>query len=193
MLARLALYGPGARRLHEEIITVAAPWRDSMREKNALMPFKDVGEETTLRQLQDALQTGIAAGDAVSARIAPWVHQDVEDLKLHVETRADASRLRAVGQLHENGVREAEALQELLMRQLARIERERTTDDPRQLTFNLPQKEEQQRQADRRAWDHKIDRLRTELEKEPHKVRESYEVRAQRLDPIGLVYLWPAS
>jgi ERCC4-related helicase len=193
MLARLALYGPGARRLHEEIITVAAPWRDSMRDKNALVPFKDVGEETTLRQLQDALQTGIAAGDAVSARIAPWVHQDVEDLKLHVEARADASRLRAVGQLHENGVREAEALQELLMRQLARIERERTTDDPRQLTFNLPQKEEQQRQADRRAWDHKVDRLRTELEKEPGKVRESYEVRAQRLDPIGLVYLWPTS
>lgn len=193
MLARLALYGPGARRLHEEIISVAAPWRDSMRDKSALMPFKDVGEETTLRQLQDALQTGIAAGEAVSARIAPWVHQDVEDLKLHVERRADESRLRAVGQLHENGVREAQALQELLIRQLARIERERTTDDPRQLAFNLPQKEEQQRQADRRAWDHKIDRLRTELEKEPDKVRESSEVRAQRLDPIGLVYLWPAS
>lgn len=193
MLARLALYGPGARRLHEEIITVAAPWSDSMRDKNALTPFKEVGEETTLRQLQDALQTGIAAGDAVSARIAPWVHRDVEDLKRHIETRAEASRLRAAGQLSENGAREAEALQELLVRQLARIERERTTDDPRQLTFNLPQKEELQRQADRRAWEHKIERLRSELAKEPDKVRESYEVRAQRLDPIGLVYLWPAS
>nr|WP_015063331.1 DISARM system SNF2-like helicase DrmD [Paracoccus marcusii]AFQ90330.1 hypothetical protein [Paracoccus marcusii] len=193
MLARLALYGPGARRLHEEIITVAAPWRDSMRDESALEPFKEVGEETTLRQLQDALQSGVAAGAAVSARIAPWVHRDVADLKTHVETRANVSHLRAVEQLRENGNREADALRGLLVRQLARIERERATDDPRQLTFNLPQKEEQQRQADRRAWDRKIERLRIELEEEPAKVRESYEVRAQRLDPIGLVYLWPTS
>jgi hypothetical protein len=28
---------------------------------------------------------------------------------------------------------------------------------------------------------------------EPARVRASYEVRAHRLEPVGIVYLWPAS
>ena len=28
-------------------------------------------------------------------------------------------------------------------------------------------------------------------EREPQRVREFYEVRAKRIEPVGLVYLWP--
>ena len=30
-----------------------------------------------------------------------------------------------------------------------------------------------------------------ELEREPQRIREFYEVRARRIEPVGLVYLWP--
>jgi hypothetical protein len=44
VLARLALYGPAAARLHEEIIQVTAVWTDAERGRKPLKPFGDVGE-----------------------------------------------------------------------------------------------------------------------------------------------------
>ena len=34
--------------------------------------------------------------------------------------------------------------------------------------------------------------LDAEIAMEPDRVREAYRVRASRLEPVGLVYLWPA-
>ena len=39
----------------------------------------------------------------------------------------------------------------------------------------------------------KLLRLQNDLETEPEKVRRGYEVQARRLEPVGLVYLWPAT
>lgn len=36
----------------------------------------------------------------------------------------------------------------------------------------------------------KIDR---ELETEPQRIRQAYEVKADRIEPVGFVYLWPLS
>ena len=36
-------------------------------------------------------------------------------------------------------------------------------------------------------------RLEREIANEPERIRASYEVRAHRLEPVGLVYLWPVS
>jgi hypothetical protein len=33
--------------------------------------------------------------------------------------------------------------------------------------------------------------IEREIQDEPARVRASYEIRASRLEPIGLVYLWP--
>ena len=35
------------------------------------------------------------------------------------------------------------------------------------------------------------DQFDRDLEREPERIREFYEVRAQRVEPVGLVYLWP--
>ena len=35
--------------------------------------------------------------------------------------------------------------------------------------------------------------LDTEIATEPDRVREAYRVRASRVEPVGLVYLWPAT
>ena len=55
------------------------------------------------------------------------------------------------------------------------------------------EKEMRQYEADRRSWDGKLLRLQEDLDHEPQTLRESYEVRARRLEPIGLIYLWPAT
>jgi len=62
-----------------------------------------------------------------------------------------------------------------------------------QLTLDLVPEERREREADRRHWDGRLTRLERELRDEPRRLRESYEVRAHRLEPVGLVYLWPAS
>jgi hypothetical protein len=35
--------------------------------------------------------------------------------------------------------------------------------------------------------------IKHEIRDEPARVRASYEIRAFRLEPVGLVYLWPLS
>ena len=56
LIGRLALYGPGAARLHEEMLTVTAAWTEAGRGSTPLRPFGARGEETTLDQLDAALR-----------------------------------------------------------------------------------------------------------------------------------------
>jgi hypothetical protein len=55
----------------------------------------------------------------------------------------------------------------------------------------LRMSEAEQRRRDRRHWKAKLERLATEIEQEPGRVRRAYSVAADRLETIGLVYLWP--
>src|SRR5258705_2158200 len=58
LVGRLSLFGPGARRLHEEIIPITAAWRDIRRDQNPLTPFAEAGEAATVAQLDEALRKG---------------------------------------------------------------------------------------------------------------------------------------
>ena len=206
LLGRLSLFGPGARRLHEEIITITAAWRDVRREESPLTPFAEAGEATTVGQLDAALREGVTPPSGVLDRLGQTVERDIADLRPHVEARAAESEREAVAELAENGRREAAAMAALLQRQIDKV-REATRSKhappaPSQLDLFGPTSEElakeaeremRQFEADRRSWDGKLLRLQSELESEPEKVRQSYEVRARRLEPVALVYLWPAT
>ncbi|OMI09268.1 hypothetical protein BSN85_17190 [Bradyrhizobium brasilense] len=206
LLGRLCLFGPGARRLHEEIIPVTAAWRDTRREDSPLAPFADAGEATTIQQLDEALRRGVSPGTGVLDRLGQMVERDIADLRPHIEVRAKASEKEAVGDLVENGRREAEALAALLQRQIDRVREAMRTKQPpaaaEQMELFGPTEEDIRKQrerelrqfeADRRSWDGKLLRLQQELDSEPEKVRQGYKVQARRLEPVGLVYLWPAT
>ena len=47
------------------------------------------------------------------------------------------------------------------------------------------------RQKAKAEWRKRLDELPGELETEPARIRASYEVKATRFEPAGLVYLWP--
>ena len=45
----------------------------------------------------------------------------------------------------------------------------------------------------RHHWRQRLQRIEQELKEEPARMLRSYEVRARRLEPVGLVYLWPVT
>jgi len=200
LAGRLSLFGPAARRLHEEIILVTAAWRDTRRDATPLAPFAERGEATTIDQLDAALRSGIAPGSGVLARLGAWTERDIADLRTHLEIRAVAAEKEAIAELADNGRREAEALEALLRRQIDKV-REAMRDKKALPQLELDLRSDEQRQqaerekrqfeADRRSWDGKLLRLEADLDREPQSVRDGYAVRARQLEPLGLIYLWP--
>lgn len=41
------------------------------------------------------------------------------------------------------------------------------------------------------AWHRRLKQFDSDLEREPERIRQFYEVRARRVEPVGLIYLWP--
>jgi ERCC4-related helicase len=197
LMARLAVYGPAAARLHEEIITITADWTEVDRQRKALRAHGEVNETKTLNQLEQALRQSHAAPEAAQARIAPWIKKDVADLLPAVEKEAKVRLERAEKLLARRGEEEAKSFATLLEIQRARILKaaaDADRDDPDQ--FSLPgvlEDERRERAADRRHWANRLERLAREIAEEPTRVRASYEIRAHRLEPVGVVYLWPTS
>ncbi|WP_343526974.1 DISARM system SNF2-like helicase DrmD [Sphingomonas sp.] len=190
LLGRLALYGEQAARLHEEVLSVAADWRDTP----PLRPLAEgrEAEARVLDELIEALRTAQDA-DADTARAATaHAARDVADLRPALEERAAARTERVAAELTRRAAAEARGLETLLEQRIARIRRERGEDD-RQFALLLDPAEARQRAADRRSWDRAATRLDDELIREPERLRAAARIHATRLEPIGIVYLWPAA
>lgn len=193
LMGRLAVYGAGAARLHEEVIPVTSIWTEAERERRPLRPLGESGEERTLNQLEEALRNARQAPGTAVARIQALIAKDIADLVPTLE-RIAAERLVTVsGELVKRGEEEARSLSELLEQQRSRIAKAAKDFNSSQLALDLVPEERREREADRRHWEGRLTRLERELRDEPKRLRESYEVRAHRLEPVGLVYLWPAS
>ena len=93
----------------------------------------------------------------------------------------------------KRGQREEQDLREILERQRARVREELEKTEPRitQLTLGFSDEERRQIETDVRSWRTRLEQFDRDLDHEPPRVRAFYEVRAQRVEPVGLVYLWP--
>lgn len=193
LIGRLALYGEGAARLHEEVLSVTADWRDRARQPGPLRPRVGGGEAEArvLDELIAALHGARPVDQATVAAVTAGARDDVADLRPALEARAAARAERVAVELDRRGEAEADGLERLLRARMERIRREQGEDD-RQLALLLDEAEARQRAADRRSWDRAATRLDDELEREPERLRAAYRLRATRLEPIGIVYLWPA-
>ena len=102
---------------------------------------------------------------------------------------------RAVRELRRRGEQEAAEMREILERQRQRIDRQRQSMEgkTRQQVLDFGKDELRQLQANMRHWEARLGSLERELDDEPARIRAGYEVRAQRVEPVGLVYLWPLS
>ncbi|MCB9943465.1 MAG: ATP-dependent helicase [Geminicoccaceae bacterium] len=194
LLGRVALYGPGAARLHEEILPVTAIWREAERGKRALTALGSHGQETTLDQLSDALTHARKPSQSAIDRALTFLHQDVEDLLPSLHAKADAAIEKARVMLEHRGEEEAKSLATLLDQQRQRIlKAESGFDDRQRELFDVDARQQAQLRADRRAWMTRLERISKELETEPQRIRDGYQIKAERREPVGVVYLWPAT
>ena len=192
LIGRLALYGDGAARLHEEVLSVAADWRDRTGDAGPLRALA-AGREAEARVLDEliaALNNAQSANADVIAAVTAGTAVDVTDLRPILEQRAAVLAERAATELARRAEAEASGLERLLRDRIERIRRERGVGD-RQFALLLDEAEARQRAADRRSWDRAATRLDDELTREPERLRAANSVRATRLEPIGVVYLWP--
>ncbi len=119
LIGRLALYGPGAARLHEELLMVTAAWTEPDRRTSPLRPFGERGEEATLDQLEQALRENRTPSPAIIARLRASAVRDAGDLEPELQRRAETRRAEVARELVAIGEQEAEALRKLLVEQRA--------------------------------------------------------------------------
>jgi hypothetical protein len=192
LLGRLALYGVGATRLHEEIIPVTAIWSEADRDRRSLAPLGLRGEETTIEQLERALRDTRHPPATAIARVQLLAGKDAADLEPELRRRVEQRRAEIARDLMRRGDDEARDLARLLEAQRDRIARAQKDFDPKQLALpGIDDAERRQRERDHSHWGTRLVEIEREIEAEPARVRASYEIRASRLEPIGLVYLWP--
>ena len=193
LLGRLCLFGRRAERLHEVLVPATARWIEPSRRAEALKAYAEEAEARTLERLEAALQDARAPGETIHRRLLETAARDVEDLLPQLEARAELVAERAADRLRERGEREERQLREILEGQRRRVEAElrRHEDGGVQLAIEFSEEERRQRQADVASWRTRLAWFDRGLDTEPARIRGFYEVRAKRVEPIGLVYLWP--
>ena len=80
LLGRLCLYGPGAARLHEELVPITARWIDPKVRKESLAPYARESETKTMDLLEQALlpYAGARIGDSVLKQLQSTAAHDVQ-------------------------------------------------------------------------------------------------------------------
>jgi hypothetical protein len=196
LLGRIALFGPNAARLHEEIISVTARWIDPSDRKSPLKLYASEAERKTLEILESSLVSANLATvpDKVVQRLKMSVEQDVSELLEHLNMRANSIRDDAIAELRKRAVRESEEMRLILEAQKKQIEMEISKTGHQQSLFimeGLAPLEARQLELDRKHWQKRLGALQAEINEEPKRIADGYEVKASRIEPVGVVYLWP--
>jgi len=134
-------------------------------------------------------------GTAIERKLLDSAKQDVDDLLPQLEPRAAELAALAIQKLAQRGLREEKDLRETLERQRDRVREKLTKNEGafEQMTFGFSEEEVRQVESDMRSWRIRLEHFTRDLEHEPQRIRAFYEVRATRVEPVGLVYLWPES
>ena len=198
LIGRLCLYGPSAARLHEQLISLTARWKDPKLRKRQLTPYGREAEAKTLDLLEAALlpKSYPAISDTVLRQLQASAPRDIAELLPHLDARAGEYAADAVKKLDGRADAEAKAMREILENQKKHIENtaaKHASEDPGQMKLGFAEDELRQLEANRRYWTKRLVSIDRELHTEPGRIRELYEVKATRVEPVGLVYLWPVT
>jgi len=195
LLGRLSLYGQGAERLHEELVPITARWIEPSQRKGTLSAYARDAEAKTLDLLERSLGSRRRAelGGTIQRKLLDAAPRDIAELLPQLEPRAEEFAALAIEKLKQRGMREEKDLREILERQRERVREEliKKEGDFRQYTMDFGDEEKRQVESDMRSWRIRLEQFDRDLEREPQRIRAFYEVRAKRVEPVGLVYLWP--
>jgi len=197
LLGRLSLYGDRAARLHDEIVVASADWLAPETKARRLKPDNKDETADTWRLLLDSLSGGTPrVAKEVEKNLLATVADDVTQLLPYLRRRCEAAAAQAKKKLEERGEREAKDMVAILEAQKTRIDRElKKLDgtDGAQLTLEFNDEERQQLRDNAKFWQRRLDAIPHEIEREPTRIRAGYAVRATRIEPVGIAYLWPVT
>ncbi|MFN8108782.1 MAG: hypothetical protein U0Y82_02905 [Thermoleophilia bacterium] len=195
LLGRLSLYGAGAERLHEQLVTVAARWVEPVDRDGTLTVYAREAETHSVALLNGALSRPVPhqPAEQISRRLLMAAPRDVAELLPQLEARALDLGAQAQERLRERAQRESHDLREILERQRDRVRQElaRHGKEFAQLTLDFDAEERRQVEANMRSWERRLTQFDAEIGTEPDRIAVFYDVCAQRVEPVGLVYLWP--
>ena len=196
LLGRLCLFGSRAERLHEELTFVTARWTPLSRRRDSLVPYGRDAERFTLDLLKRSLARPRAEPRAeIASRLRATAQRDIAELLPHLERDAKDRARRATEALRVRGERDAAELGAALTRQRGRVAEELRRHEEgeivRQLRLFDTEQEKRELQANVSAWRQRIERFDADLAAEPQRIRDFYEVKATRFEPVGLAWLWP--
>ena len=201
LVGRLSLYGDGAARLHDQLVFVTAPWPGPAEtRKSPLKPYERGTHQETLTKLDAALvdARNVEAPETLRALVTASVARDVEELRGALQSRAVIEGTTARTLLERRATAEAARMTELLLAQRRRIHKQverfdPTAADDRQRAFgfynSLPADEKRQLDADKLHWRRRLTAIERELTAEPARIQRSYEVCAERVEPVAVLYL----
>ncbi|MFM8359956.1 MAG: helicase, partial [Verrucomicrobiota bacterium] len=186
LLGRLALYGAGAARLHEQLLTVTARWMEPTTRKAPLSPYGRDAETRTMNLLQESLRPGRqgpAVPEAARQKLQASMAQDIRELLPHLEERGLAARSEAEKVLSLRGQAESESITQLLLDQQRRVLTRYQAAETDQLLLGFSEEEKRQLAADRRHWERWLANVEGDLTREPARIAAFYQTRSYRLEP----------
>jgi Helicase conserved C-terminal domain len=192
-LGRLSLFGPGAARLHDELIAIGAWWDEDKRGDK----LRALGDKDTAA-LRSALEACLherapkSLPQAIAKGLVSGAGEDFAALWPAIRDEADAEQDRAAKMLTARAKAEAEAMRALLANQEKAISAELAARTQTTLALEFDARERAAYEADTRAMEERLDEIAAERDREPAKIEAQYQVALRRLSPVGLVYLWPA-
>jgi ERCC4-related helicase len=193
---RLSLFGRGAARLHDQLVSVAARWVEGREAE--LKVFADEADKKAIVLLEEMLAEAPSLEKipvAVQRKVLNAAPVLFANLWSAIKAEADKRGVEAKVLLEKRGIEESVAMSEILKRQRASIIE--ATEQNAQLSLSmaglegLSKQEQQQWTEDKKSLSERLVKIQTELETEPQQIRELYKVELSRLTPVGLVVLWP--
>lgn len=194
---RLSLFGPGATRLHDEVISVAARWYEG--DDKPLKPFAEKADRRAIEQLEDTLAKSPSRkglSKTIQRRVLQAAPQLFAELWDPIREEADARAVAAEQRLKARGRSEADALRELLKEQRKSLNAALKSSEQLAMDFGNASTQDlkaqrKQLEADRKHMQARLEGLAGEIAREPGQIEAMYQVVLPRLSPVGLVVLWP--
>jgi len=191
---RLSLFGGGAVRLHDELIEVPALVIGDGVE------LLEMGDARLLAERLPTLLKDAAHRDplpaSLQAELVRRASGDFAELWHEVEKLAAEHMKRAKDLLKQRGEKESKDLTEILDKQKAALNSDRQTNlfnDTALAGGQLSRDEARQHQADQANRAARRVALDKELANDPPQLKALYHVAQYRIDPVGLLYLWPST
>ncbi len=197
LLGRLSLYGQGAERLHEELVPLAARWVEPSQRKGPLAGLRAGGGGEDARPARALARRPTAA--TCPARRSSRSSSTRRPATSRSCCRSSSRGPRSWRRSRSSKLREARRAggegpardPRAAARARARGARQARGASSSSSRSDFDDEEKRQLEADMRSWRTRLEQFDRDLEREPQRIREFYEVRATRIEPVGLVYLWP--